>query len=74
MQKSGSIFLVRYRGLYPVRAEQCPRLGQGVVQRCRECVLPDGGGFKKAPDLVQEAMYQNACFGDYNITTQVANG
>jgi hypothetical protein len=29
---------------------------------------------KKAPGLDKEAMYQEACFGDYNITTQVANG
>ncbi|KAJ5557963.1 hypothetical protein N7461_001935 [Penicillium sp. DV-2018c] len=26
------------------------------------------------PGLVKEAMYQEACFGDYNITTQVGNG
>ncbi|KXG51775.1 Histidine phosphatase superfamily, clade-2 [Penicillium griseofulvum] len=26
------------------------------------------------PDLNKEAMYQEACFGDYNITSQVGNG
>ncbi|CAI7618771.1 unnamed protein product [Penicillium pancosmium] len=26
------------------------------------------------PELTKEAMYQEACFGDYNITEQVANG
>ncbi|KAJ5464386.1 Histidine phosphatase superfamilyclade-2 [Penicillium daleae] len=29
---------------------------------------------KKVPGLDKDAMYQEACFGDYNITTQVANG
>lgn len=26
------------------------------------------------PELTKQAMYQEACFGDYNITTQVSNG
>lgn len=26
------------------------------------------------PELTKQAMYQEACFGDYNITTQVGNG
>lgn len=29
---------------------------------------------ESVPKLTEEAMYQEACFGDYNITTQVANG
>jgi 3-phytase len=29
---------------------------------------------KSVPKLSEEAMYQEACFGDYNITTQVGNG
>ncbi|KAJ5994695.1 hypothetical protein N7481_001672 [Penicillium waksmanii] len=33
-----------------------------------------GAFLRQVPNLTKEAMYQEACFGNYNITTQVSNG
>jgi hypothetical protein len=51
-----------------------PVSGKGLCNDAVNGFCPMTGFLKKVPDLDKEAMYQEACFGSYNITTQVANG